>query len=178
MALTDSIQKACNHILNFPINGPDFEEMKLAASNRDAYRFPPKFLQSPGILADLTSSGNLSKLSNQNLRLLIQNWYAILKEVEDEEAELWLHRTNAIQYMLHNSSFRGFMVSLDDQLLGPLNSREEFKLNLKQMHQDQYFDNLNVMYAILNTSLKTQVYPKLKANIEAILEEIARDLEA
>lgn len=173
--LCDSILVACKQIINHKQLLDTDIELRLAKANEKAFRFPPKFIKSPGILNELVNSGYLSKLNNQALRTQIQNWFSIIEKVEEEEIELWTHRNNTLQYMQEHSSFRKLLRDLEDPILGEIDEGT-FKLNYTEMYNDNYYDNLNILYAIVITALKDFVYPELKDNIESILQEIERDL--
>ena len=139
---------------------------------------PPKFIQSPGILNDLISSGNLNKISSDSLRLFIQQWIAITKDVEDEEFELWRHRFNVMDLMNEKISFKGVLASIDyfSRLEG-INNEIRFSSNSKELLQDRKFENLLLFYFVNLNALRLIYYPRLNTNINAIIEEIDAQLE-
>lgn len=175
LTLCDSILIACLTIVNEKQEVDAAGELKLLKANQRAYRFPPKFIQSPGILSDLVNAGYLSKLHNQELRKQIQSWFAICQKVEEQELELWTHRNNVLEYMQKESSFRNVLIDLEDPILGDLDARG-LKSNYVAMYNNNYFDNLNILYAIVITALKDFVYPELKHNIESVLTEIEKEI--
>lgn len=77
-------------------NDSQIANSKIDLNIAQTFQSPPKFIESPGVLNDLISSGNLNKLQNTKLRYLLQEWFTIRKEVQDEEDELWRHRFKVV----------------------------------------------------------------------------------
>ncbi len=177
MALSDSTYLACKRIINKKHeNGRELTDFELQKALMNSFRFPPKFNQSPGILNELISSGNLSKLKNEELRSRIQNWLVTIEEVRDEEEEFWMHREKAIDFMQKQFSFRKYMIDIDEQFIGEILSQGSSDINPELYYNDE-MDNYILFYTIVLRSLQVGFYPTLQADIEAILAEIDNSID-
>lgn len=139
---------------------------------------PPKFIESPGILNDLISSGNLNKIQNSEIRYLLQQWFAIIKEIEDEEDELWRHRFDVIDFVNKNLSVKSVLatVNLLSNVDG-LNDNLNFKSDSRELLSSRYFENLLLFYLITLDSLEQNFYPQLRKNINSIIDEIDKEIK-
>ena len=139
---------------------------------------PPKFIQSPGVLNDLISSGNLNKIQNSEIRYLLQQWFAIIKEVEDEEDELWRHRFDVVDFVNKNISFKSVLSTLDMlSNFEEINQDLNFSSDIRELLKSRYFENLLLFYLINLDSLEQNFYPQLEKNIDSIINEIDEELK-
>ena len=150
------------------LSGQDF-----ITNLRSSVQFPPQFINAPGILNDLVNAGYLSKLKNDSLRIKLDKWFVLLKEVNEEETELWKHRTQIIDYIQENISFRNLIIETGDadNFFNRIEKRDH-QDRYSDMLSDRYFDNLNIFYGIVLRSLSDNYYRQLKENILGILVEL------
>lgn len=177
ISLCDSVFSASKKVINKKDqNGQSLSDFEIQTANMNAFRFPPKFIQSPGILNDLINSGYLSKLNNIQLRSQIQKWFVTIQQVKDEEDEFWHHREKVIDLMQREFSFRNYMIEMNEDLIGALSPKDTSKETTAFFHDDD-FDNLLLFYTIVLRSLQLEHYPNLKNNIESILNEIDKSID-
>nr|WP_256366209.1 DUF6090 family protein [Lewinella sp. W8] len=172
----DSAFRSCKQVINkMDEDGQRLTDLELQQAHMNAFRFPPKFTQSPGILNDLINSGYLSKLNNIELRSQLQRWLVTIQEVKDEEDEFWQHREKVIEFMQREYSFRKFMIEAEEGFIGEIVPNDTTKDNVSLFY-DEELDNIMLLYSLVMRSLQLHYYPALKENIELILAEIEKSL--
>ena len=179
------VLNSCNSILESGSKlanwaGPgnlDVDDSSIEKNIAHTFAEPPKYIQSPGILNDLISSGNLNKIRSDQLRYLLQQWLAITKDVEDEENELWRNRFNVVDLMNKKISFKNLLSTIGvlSKLRG-IDHEVRFNSDTQEILRDRYFENLLLFYLVNLNALNNDYYPRLKSNINQIINEIDRQL--
>lgn len=176
--ICESIKKTGTNLANWA--GPNTHNLSPSTIEQNfamTFAEPPKFIKSPGILNDLISSGNLNKIRNSEIRYLLQQWFTIIKEIEDEEDELWRHRFDVIDFVNKNLSIKSVLATVNllsnfDGLHHNLNFKSDSRVLLKS----RYFENLLLFYLVTLDSLEQNYYPQLRRNINAIIDEIDKEI--
>ena len=172
MSLNEAVIATCKAFLehtspDYDYNTSNFDEI---SHFRDLLRSNVEYEPSPGIMEDLISSGNLSKLTNVELRKELSNWKAILALVKRQENTVLEYRSNIKNLLIDYGNTRRPITDL----IGVSDSR--FENDSRQLLRDHRFENNISFMTISSISLNEHYYTRLKKINEAILEIIQGEI--
>lgn len=136
-------------------------------------QFAPQYTPSPGILQELISSGNLTKLKSEKLRILLSAWLINLEKTENEQKAAFGNRESTIAFVLKEVPFIKILVDIG------LTERFEF-LPTKEYPNDSFdvlkgnieFESRLAIYSMTIHQLRHIHFKNLNETIDLILKEI------
>lgn len=157
-------------------NAPETEKeasLQLAGSIQNTTKYVP----SPGILNDLINSGNLSRISDSNLRNMLSEWFIILDNTSRQEFETFEHRSALLNLLVVHSPFLNFPGHIDlSKMIDALPDHSNFDGDVRDILKEREFESRMSLYVITLWSLKTNSYNEIKIHNNKILKEIELQL--
>jgi len=159
------------------LTGPDptaVEAQKMQQLFVDAFAYIPHFQESPGVLNDLLSSGNLHLIKNQGIRYFISSWEASKNNVLRQESFANDIQDQIMELSYREILFRNMMSSNSLETVGL--SRSKFDSRYQKILQNIEFENL-VAANLAGRFVLANRYTSLKAEVESFLELIEIEME-
>lgn len=138
-----------------------------------ALRYEILYSPSTGVLTDITSSGNLKLITNNDLRQDIAAFGNTLKVLNRQELATIENRNNMSSYTKENISLRAVFKALSNT--APENSKFE-ESNIKALFDLVVFENDLTLYQEMSQTTGNVYYTSLKKDIEHILNLISTEL--
>jgi len=137
-----------------------------------------QYRPSPGTLIELVNSGNLSIISNRELRLKLASWDGVLTSVLFQEEEHSKPRYKLIDLMNKWGNGRKSLInSLGKNYFSLEIPESNFKLSSKVLLQNIEFDNQLTFFFATGSFLNSTFYSGLKNNIEDTLKLLQSELD-
>ena len=134
-----------------------------------------QYRPSPGTLVELVNSGNLSIVSNRELRLKLASWDGILASVLFQEEEHSKPRYKLIDLMNTLGNGRNSFINALGNFMDMPNSN--FKSSSLGLLNNLEYDNQLTFFYVTGSFLNSNYYPNLKNNIENTLLIIKSELD-
>ena len=134
-----------------------------------------QYRPSPGTLVELVNSGNLSIVSNRELRLKLASWDGILVSILFQEEEHSKPRYKLIDLMNTLGNGRKSFINALGNFMDMPNSN--FKSSSLGLLNNLEYDNQLTFFYVTGSFLNSNYYPNLKNNIENTLLIIKSELD-
>lgn len=163
--------------INFlEFTGPEAQQIsikQLGILTRDVLMNSVEYEPSPGVLDDLISSGNLSKLGSDQLRTQISLWQAWLKRVKKQEETINEYKIRIKDRIIEGGNPRKIFVANGIKKFTPGN----FKNNSQAFLRDVRLENALSYFYVSSGSLDIYYYKNLKEINLQILESINQEIK-
>ena len=126
----------------------------------------PSWKPSEFVINDLENSGGLSKLSNNELKLLLFNWSRFFKELQETMIQLEETNSNLIEFIRDHGSLRNIDVQSESFNYEPSQLKMDNSLLLQSIQFENYIDDK--LYVLKESQI---AYKQARILIEKILEE-------
>ena len=156
-------------------DNPDFTEKAFDTLMYRTIYGEIQYRPSPGTLVELVNSGNLSIISNRELRLKLASWDGILASVLFQEEEHSIPRYKLIDLMNKYGNGRKSFINTLGNMLDMPNSN--FKLSSIVLLNNLEYDNQLTFFYVTGSFLNNNYYPILKNEIENTLLMIQSELD-
>ena len=136
-----------------------------------------RYIPSPGSLQDLISSGNLSSISNDTLRIQFSEWYVILQNAKRQEDDTFEHRKAIIELLIAHVPFLNIL--RDDgtgDVYEALSYGSNFQGDIREILSVREFENRMTLYVVTLWNANENHYNSIKLHSEQILSSIENDL--
>ena len=156
-------------------DNPDLTEKEFDSLMYRTIREEIQYRPSPGTLIELVNSGNLSIVSNRELRLKLASWDGILASILFQEEEHSKPRYKLIDLMNKLGNGRKSFINALGNFMDMPNSN--FKSSSLGLLNNLEYDNQLTFFYVTGSFLNSNYYPNLKNNIENTLLMIQSELD-
>lgn len=145
----------------------------LASSMMDA----DKYIPSPGVLENLISSGNLSKIRNSELQEMLSEWLIILNNTARTEEEAFQHRSDLLDLLVVHVPFANIARDIGfTKMVKALPDGSNFPGDVREIFNVKVFEGRMILYGATLWSLQTNSYVDIKHQSEKIISAINEEL--
>jgi len=140
----------------------------------ESLRYEIIYTPNTGVLSDIISSGNLSKLRNDTLRQQIATFENALELIKNQEEGAINFRTKLADHVVQTGSLRKIFSAIgkeDEELLITTNE------DAKEIFNSITFENNIILYQAILGTTQQGYYVPLRKNIELIIATIASEIE-
>tara|TARA_R110000744_G_scaffold92746_3_gene179386 strand:+ start:2190 stop:2960 length:771 start_codon:yes stop_codon:yes gene_type:complete len=156
-------------------DNPDLTEKEFDSLMYRTIREEIQYRPSPGTLIELVNSGNLSIVSNRELRLKLASWDGILASILFQEEEHSKPRYKLIDLINKLGNGRKSFINALGNFMDMPNSN--FKSSSLGLLNNLEYDNQLTFFYVTGSFLNSNYYPNLKNNIENTLLMIQSELD-
>jgi len=164
------------------LTGPDpieIDEKKVSELMFSAFASTPFYDPSLGTLQDIMSSGQLSTITNQELRSELASFESALNGVQRQEKVVEEEQQKAHQYLIAEGNFRRHLtIALKPQFIIESDfTASKFPPNRFTFLGNQEFENHLYLYIAIATSMDKYQYNSIQAKQDTIIKLIKNEIK-
>jgi hypothetical protein len=171
----NNIVNALELIDNLGSISPEMTENKFGALARGSLSYEIQFNPSQGVLNEIISSGNLSLISNKELKFSLSSWSGLMSEIKLQEEELHRIRYLTIDIIRNGANLRRAIHGPWLDSLGIKQSK--FKQGNLPLLNYLPFEGHMMGFVTMSMNINKNEYDKIGIKIEEVLLLINDELE-